>query len=414
LKYLAYIFFFFCFFPYIDILHIGTDTQPNALLIGAIIIFACKKKILNAPIICLWTLFFISIFFAMFSNLDLFVTVKSVFNYLSPPLITWAAYSLFSQLGYRISFKVFMGVLLSFLFVGMMQQFVDTGFMTFILNHGGRGALVGGRGVISLCPEPAFYGSTCLFFMIFGFLNYTKKQNIIACILIAIQVLFLAKTATAIGTFAVSFLLFGLWQLLKLRIKYIILFVIFSFSVVGGYAYIQKTFKDTRLGVLIDNIIKDPLQIALVDQSAGVRITSSYAPFLVIKHNYWMPIGFGNYNTFLRKLYHQRKYRKLITPYILKDKQKIGGCINLALFQLGFIGLLLPFAIFLAFKRLLYKEYLLFAFILFIMLLFTQMQLMHSMIGLIIASAIHNSNLDSEMNSKLNSRMVSEPEFPIS
>lgn len=392
MKYLAYIFFFFCFFPYIDILHIGTDTQPNALLLGAIIILSIKKKVVNAPIICLWVLFAFAIILAFGSNLSAFVTVKSVFNYLSPPIISWAAYSLFIQLGYRVSYKAFLSVILFYMFVGLMQNYFITDFMAFLVNDGARGILFSGRGVVSLCPEPAFYGTICMFFMIFGFLEYNKKQSLIAAGILLYQLVFLAKTATAVGAVGFAFLIFGVVQVLRLKIKYALLFLVL-FSTVGlAYSYIQKTFEDTRMGILVDNVIEDPLQLAMIDQSAGVRITSSFAPFLVIKHNYWMPVGFGNYNSFLRKLYLEGKYRKLITPFILKDKQKIGGSINTAMFQLGFIGLLLPIAIFLSFKRLLYRDKLLFAFILFIILLFTQIQLMHSMIGLIIASAIFRSN----------------------
>jgi len=228
--------------------------------------------------------------------------------------------------------------------------------------------------------------------MIFSLLHYSYKQNIIVGILLFYQLAFLAKTATAIGVFGIAVMIFGLIQVLKFRLKYV--FLLISFFIIAGvsFTYIQKSLEDSRLGEIVNNVIDDPLQLAMVDQSAGVRLTSSFAPFLVIRHNYWMPVGLGNYNTFLRKLYHQRKYRKLITPFILKEKAKIGGCINLAMFQLGFLGMLLPIAIFLAFKKLFNQEALLLCFILFILLLFTQIQLMHSMIGLIIASAIFKSN----------------------
>ena len=65
----------------------------------------------------------------------------------------------------------------------------------------------------------------------------------------------------------------------------------------------------------------------------------------------------------------------------------------MVLFHLGFFGLVFPIAIYLAFKRLIKNAAHLFAFIVFVILLFTQIQMMQSMIGLILATAIYQSNL---------------------
>ncbi len=43
MKYLIYIFYFFCLFPYVQILPFNTDSQPNALIV-AIILFCSQKS----------------------------------------------------------------------------------------------------------------------------------------------------------------------------------------------------------------------------------------------------------------------------------------------------------------------------------------------------------------------------------
>ena len=187
MKVIAYIFIFFCFFPYIDIIGLGTDTQPNALLLSAIILFTIKNKRLNTTIVLLWIMFFMSLILACFSNLSAFDTLKNVFNYLSPPMICFASYVLYQKMWFKIGFKLFTTVVLTYFIVAFVQYFIDPHFMTFLLNQGARGVLLAGRGVVSLCPEPAFYGSLCLFFIVFSLISFTRKQNLILIPLLLIQ-----------------------------------------------------------------------------------------------------------------------------------------------------------------------------------------------------------------------------------
>ena len=51
MKYLIYIFYFFCLFPYVQILPFNTDSQPNALIVAIILLnpsvcmqIACVRK----------------------------------------------------------------------------------------------------------------------------------------------------------------------------------------------------------------------------------------------------------------------------------------------------------------------------------------------------------------------------------
>src|SRR5210317_352541 len=130
MKILIYIFIFFCFFPYIDIINIGTDTQPNALVMSAILLFAIENKKINTPILLLWVLFLFSILLAITSNLSGFETIKNILNYLSAPMICLAAYNVFIKMKFKLPFSIFLIICLSYFIVGFMQMFVDPGFMT--------------------------------------------------------------------------------------------------------------------------------------------------------------------------------------------------------------------------------------------------------------------------------------------
>ncbi|NNE16696.1 MAG: hypothetical protein HKO66_15855 [Saprospiraceae bacterium] len=392
MKLIAYIFIFFCFFPYLDFFNLGTDTQPTAMIMSTIIIFAYEKQKLNLPIILLWVLFIISLLFALGSTLDSFTTMKIIMNYLSPPLIAMAAYSIYRNQDFKLNFGIFCSILGIYFIVGVIQAYFISDFMTLFLNEG-RGIMVGGRGVVSLTTEPSFYGSICLFFMVFSILNYDTKRNIYVALFLLFQVVFLAKSATTIALIGGSVLVFGTIQLMRFKLKYVL--ALFLFLSVSGIFHKQifGVIEDTRIGAITTNFMENPLLIAQVDGSVATRLCSTVAPYFVIRHKCFKPMGYGRFLPFLKELNGQGKYKKLITKVTLTQRQRILGSINMALFQFGFIGLILPIAIFLAFRRLFRRDINLYAFILFILILFTQIQLTHAMTGLIFATALFKSKL---------------------
>ncbi len=391
MRLLIYIFVFFCFFPYINIINIGTDTQPNALVAAAVLLFSISNKKLNTPIILLWLLFLMSLVLALFSQLDAFDTVKNILNYLSTPMICLAAYNVFIKSDFKLPYRVFLLIVSTYFAVAAVQMYIDPGFMTALLNQGARGVMLGGRGVVSLCPEPAFYGSLCLFFMVFSLIMYSPKQNILTIGLLAVQLILFAQSATSILVFLVACCVFLFIQLLKFRLNYILYTSVIVIMCIFSWARWQDELSQSRAGILIQEIAENPLLLAQADVSAGVRITSTVSPFLAAKHYWGLPMGWGTYKAFVRELNQSGDYPKLLNPYIVNEIGRLGGGINMILFQLGILGILFPLAIWLAFKKILTRRAVLFAFVLFILVLFTQIQLMQSMIGFIIASAIYLS-----------------------
>ncbi len=382
----------FCFFPYLDVLGLGTDTQPNALVLAAIILLATKNKRINKPIILLWLLFILSLFLIISSNLSGFESLKNSMNYLSPAIIVFAAYNVLDKYKLKVSYSMFVLIVLTYLLVGLVQLYIYPEFLTNLVNGEGRGILMAGRGVVSLCPEPAFYGSMCLFLVIFSLLNYSLKRNLLIIPLLLFQIIFLLKSSTASVILIASLAIYLIIQVLKLRIKYMVLSGVIAIAGMLLMSNVNQIDQESRMGSLMSAFIENPLLITQVDASVGVRLTGAYAPVLSAKHNYFLPMGLGNYQNFLRRLYAQGKYRKLLSSYIIAEKEKLGGSINMVLFQLGFLGLLLPLAIYFSFRKLLRVDKYLFCFLLFFLLLFTQIQLMHSMIGFLIAIALVKSN----------------------
>lgn len=391
MRLIYYIFILFCFFPYIDIIGLGTDTQPNALIAALIILFAIPNKKLNTPMLLLWLLFLFSLVLAVFSNLSGFDTLKNILNYLSPALLCLAVYNLFLMTQFRVSFRFFLSVLLIYFSVGFIQLYIDPDFLMGIVNEGGRGSLLAGRGVVSLCPEPAFYGSMCLFFMVFGLLNYTRRQNLIIAPIVLVQLILFSQSATAIFIFLAAVTGFVFVQIIKLRPLYIIGSLVLAFAAKTVIHSLRQGADNYRAAGLVYEFINDPLLIAQLDISAGVRISSSLAPFLSAKHHGMLPMGMGNYKAFVKELYLTGDYGNMLNSYILNEIGRLGGGINMVLFHLGFLGLIFPLAIYMMFKAQIGQEKAMFAMILLFCLLFTQIQLMHAMIGLILGLAAFKS-----------------------
>ena len=371
----------------------GTDTQPNAIIMASVILFMFKNKRINAPIIILWVLFILSLLLIYKSNVTFFIYVKTCLNYLSPALISFAAYTIFTRLNYKVSYSFFMTSVLIYMCVGLIQLYLIPDFFTFLVNGQARGILEGGRGVVSLAPEPAFYGSMCLFLIVFSLISYTRKQNLIAVPILFFQMLFISRSATALVILLLSLLIFGCVQLLKLRVRYLAIGFITVLLLIPVYNSFLNNIEGTRIASIYESFIDDPLLITKVDQSVGIRFTGAVAPFLALKENNFLPMGLGYYKPFLRELYISGKYRSFLTKVIVNEKIRLGGSANMILFQFGFIGFLFLIAIYLFFKPQIKKSDAgLYAMILFTCILFTQIQLMHSMIGLIMAAALIPKN----------------------
>jgi len=393
MKALGLLFVLSCFFPYIDVVRMGTDTQPNALVTGGLLLFAIRNKKINAPIILLWTLFIISTFLIFYNNLSFFFYLKNTFNYLSPALVATATYILLSRMKFVLSFRLFLSMMLIYALVGLMQLYLVPDFLNFLVNGAGRGTLVGGRGVVSLFAEPAFYGSSCMFFMCFSLMQYSRKQNYIVMSLLIFQLVFLSRSATAIAIFLCAIGFFTLVQLLRFRLRYVIgaaVGILLSSMVITHY---WSKIESTRAGELAAVFVENPLLITQIDGSVGIRFTGTMAPFLSMRHHYMKPQGLGYYIEFLTEFRSKGLYRNFLTINNTESKPRLSGSLNMVLYQLGFLGLLFPLAIYLAFRGQLREDAVLFAFILFLVTLMTQIQLMNGMIGFIIGTAIYRGKM---------------------
>ncbi len=199
---LKYIFLFFCFFPYIQIVPLSTDSQPYGLIFGGLIVFLNKSWKLNKDLFMLFLIAITSIFIFFFSPFD-FNSIRSLVNYISIFIIAWATYIVLSDRE-SFSFNLFKKCVYVWLVFGLVQQFVYRPFGSFLISRLWVG--YGDRGMSALAPEPTFYAIICVLFSIICFLNFSNEKEYKRIqILLLIQIVLLSRSATIImfGGFAI-------------------------------------------------------------------------------------------------------------------------------------------------------------------------------------------------------------------
>ena len=81
----------FCFFPYLNILRLPTDTQPNALLVAILILIVNGKKKIPAYYILFFILFYVAFIMLLLSNFEM-NAILSFSNYTSVLVVPLAVY----------------------------------------------------------------------------------------------------------------------------------------------------------------------------------------------------------------------------------------------------------------------------------------------------------------------------------
>lgn len=268
-KFIRYCLLFFCFFPFIGI-NIGTDTQPFALLCAIVLIITSKKIeiknniyfMLSVLSICILTI--ISLF-----KIELFQILKRLFSYVSILLIPIAVYNSFSEKDKDLIERMSKAFISIWFTVGALQTFINSSFLTFLIPLYRTSAR---RGVCSLASEPSFYGYMCFLFFLIT-LDY-KKNRILYWILILIQVVVFAKSAVTISYFIILFTLWGIGLLIEKDIKstWKLLLGIIVFTAITSM--IRQRYADSRMVLLMNSFIENPLGFAESDVSVAQRLNA--------------------------------------------------------------------------------------------------------------------------------------------
>lgn len=381
----------FCFYPYLNLLRLGSDTQPNALIIAFVILFFNFKK--KIPTYYLLTFIIFITALIMFLNSKLVMSsFLSLSNYVSILVVPLAVY--FTLQHFKgLNFQFFKIIIYTWLVVGLIQRFISSTFLHFLLSRSSGIVLenqFNGRGVVGLSPEPTYYGTTILLFVIIYFLNFYDKKDYKVLFALFFQLIFLSKSSTSIIVLFFCLMIFFLIFLFKSKIKtlfyFICVFLISSFSI---YLLIPL-FNTTRIYNILNVFITNP-QLIFLDQSISERFNAVYFTISSLFENIGLPKGFNTYQNYIFEKSLIPEYKVYFINYNFENYSRILSGYGMAIYELGFFGLLIPILIFITIKNKLKQNNIVFAFILFNLILFTAMSLNNSAILFIIGNMIYLS-----------------------
>jgi hypothetical protein len=382
----------FCFYPYLNFLRLGSDTQPNALIFSFFVLFYNFKN--KIPTYYLLTLIvFISAIVMFLSSQMVMGSILSLSNYISVLIVPIAIY--FTLLHFKgLSYQFYKLVVYIWLFVGLVQRFVSNTFLSFLLsrNSGLSNGVVEltGRGVVGLTPEPTYYGTTILLFIIVYFLNFYDKKDYKILLALFFQIIILSKSSTSIIVLFFCIFLYFIILLFKSNIK-IIFYAIFGFIVSSlSFFLFVPLFNNSRIYKIFTVFTTNP-QLIFLDQSISERFNAVYFTVGSLFENLGLPQGFNTYQKYIYLKSTLPEYKMFFLNYSFENYSRILSGYGMAFYELGIFGLAIPILIFIAIKNKLHQKNILFAYILFNLILFTAMSLNNAAILFIIGNMIYLS-----------------------
>jgi hypothetical protein len=220
--------------------------------------------------------------------------------------------------------------------VGLIQTFTHKEFMLFLLNSIRTSE---NRGVTSLTVEPTFYGLVCLFLiLIFLSLDVQNKNKYIYLLLF--QIIFLSQSTMTILLLS----MYGLYYFIfKINFKKIVLVLVFLFLFLASIEILNSDIinQNTRFFELLKLIIDSPSKILTADQSINFRLADIYFSFKGFIDNYMIPNGFGTYQAYITSELTQQTAFTGGSGWVT-GSNRISSYYGSILFELGFVGLIIP------------------------------------------------------------------------
>jgi len=213
-----------------------------------------------------------------------------------------------------------------YLFVALVQLALDPQFLTQFLN---RSSTTIQRGVVSLTPEPTFYGLVCLFFILALSVDNIHTKSIKISMF---QVLFLAQASMVI-LFGMIYALYA--ALFKFRVSHLffiatasVLFATFAYEISSAYDFRAINLATNMM--LSNNIIES-------DASINDRVSAIFFSIKGFVDNFGLPNGFGVYDEYLIQQLPQQSFF-----WFVAVDDRIMSFYGSILFELGFFGLIVP------------------------------------------------------------------------
>ena len=299
---IAQTFFILALFPYVSFGTNTMDTQPH-FIIFAIISFFCFafsgpvfKKSIHLIIFSL--LIFLTLLY--FTGKFDFLFFRGVFSY-SGFIVTLIASIIYFE-RYGIPVKTIVIANIFYLIAAILQVSYGQHILNFLVDP--NSFPDPSRGVISLTPEPTFFGIALFFFSWIYLLIYDYRPSKYIRLLIILNILFLVFLAKS--SMAIVFILAGLsiFLLRNYKKKKIVIYTLVTLMFVSlGLSLFLLAFPESRLsklvniGLLLDGSFFMRIKaLSFFDASINDRLLNVVFPYFGLIFNSGLPGGLHSYN----------------------------------------------------------------------------------------------------------------------
>ncbi|HTL39264.1 MAG TPA: hypothetical protein VL306_00405 [Methylomirabilota bacterium] len=269
------------FFPYISPIHTPSDTQPWALVFALLLLLVIcyeqrEKFFRNIPgplkmlgIIFIYTgiVFFVHLFFL--KDADFVLGLRSIFGYFSLIILTYFGFKFWQD----IPGTFFIGAVGAWFIGAIDQVFFGFGIFAPLLHRFATGGFRGFKyfapGFTSFAPEPAFYATMCIYFLILNEFLYKQKKYSPASYIGIVIVLLTQIVMSYSGVGLMMLLLFLLGKGIELLViksnsrekKVQATVLVLSLIVVSLFLF-NKSLNQSRSGALLQTSVTEPSALA--------------------------------------------------------------------------------------------------------------------------------------------------------
>jgi hypothetical protein len=319
-------------FPYVTLLPFGTDLQPTCLVLSCAVMLRGNISKPIPPRLWLLGYMFLVAICVTFIGEATFSAFRSLGNYVSIFLISVASYHFFTSATVSVIHFTKLANIAWFV-VGLGQTYMSGEFLNGILPDVRRTV---SRGVVSLAPEPGYYATTCLFFLLLLFL-YRQERSIhgIICVL---QITLLARSSIITVFLACTLVVYlaTYWT-----IRNVLSVTVLAAS---GWFVVTQTpiLENTRIADVFILALADPTSLTHTDSSISDRVGQVVFSIKGSLENYLLPNGFSSWGPYYYSEVSQAN--DWLTPYWgNRYPDRIQSGIGAVFYELGVFGFIVPF-----------------------------------------------------------------------
>ncbi|GEM_PF-4046552 len=301
--------------PYLKPFGVGTDSdiQPYPLLLSLLVIMvnALKaKKISKTFSLSIFYIILFTILHVAAFGLDAYYLTRGLYGYISILTITLSVLIVLKKIGVSSAEKTIKLVYCIWVGIGLVQL-VDNRMFTFWRD---KLIITNGRGSLSLATEPAYFCIAIILLAVCLYILNAKNHKYLICALLVS--LFVAKSSVGV-IYSGAVVAFFLLQKPQKA-------VFFGFLLLAVTLLFAQSLSDARISSVFINFIRNPIGLAALDQSYGLRVTNLVIPAMAFFDNYGMPHGFYQW-TFVHYEYLVKYFSDSSWVFLMERPDNLGS-----------------------------------------------------------------------------------------